>query len=216
MCKLTIGGERRRVSLAEVLAVNASIYCWDNATRGLDASTALEFARVCRKESDEAGKINVVSLYQAGNSIFNLFDKLMVIADGQVIYYGLRTDARQYFEALGFEHMQGANTADYLTSVTSMVERRVKPGFEHCAPGSAAQFAAIYAGSDVRRRMDAELAAHTLKRDQVTRDTQEAFAAVQRAKSRGAPQSWPSISPFASQVKAALLREYQQRWGDQL
>lgn len=35
------GGERKRVSIAEALACNGSIYCWDNATRGLDASTAL-------------------------------------------------------------------------------------------------------------------------------------------------------------------------------
>ena len=133
-----------------------------------------------------------------------------------MIYYGPRAEARQYFESLGFQHMQGANTADYLTSVTSMVERRVKPGFEHCAPVSVTQFAEIYAESDVRRRMDAESVAHSLGRDQVSRDTREVFAAVERAKSRGAPQSWPFVSTFASQVKAALIREYQQRWGDQL
>ena len=37
------GGERKRVSIAEALAAKGSIYCWDNATRGLDSSTALEF-----------------------------------------------------------------------------------------------------------------------------------------------------------------------------
>lgn len=33
------GGERRRVSIAECLTTQGSIYCWDNSTRGLDAST---------------------------------------------------------------------------------------------------------------------------------------------------------------------------------
>ena len=41
------GGERRRVSIIETLATRASVYCWDNPTRGLDASTALEYAKVC-------------------------------------------------------------------------------------------------------------------------------------------------------------------------
>lgn len=33
------GGERKRVSIIECLATNASVMCWDNSTRGLDAST---------------------------------------------------------------------------------------------------------------------------------------------------------------------------------
>ena len=33
------GGERNRVSIIETLATQGSIYCWDNSTRGLDAST---------------------------------------------------------------------------------------------------------------------------------------------------------------------------------
>jgi len=33
------GGERKRVSIIECLATNGSVYCWDNSTRGLDAST---------------------------------------------------------------------------------------------------------------------------------------------------------------------------------
>ena len=33
------GGERKRVSIVECLASSASVFCWDNSTRGLDAST---------------------------------------------------------------------------------------------------------------------------------------------------------------------------------
>lgn len=40
------GGERRRTSIAETLATRASIYYWDNPTRGLDASTALDYTKV--------------------------------------------------------------------------------------------------------------------------------------------------------------------------
>lgn len=32
------GGERKRVSIIECLATRSSVYCWDNSTRGLDAS----------------------------------------------------------------------------------------------------------------------------------------------------------------------------------
>ena len=38
------GGERKRVSIAETLATKSTVVCWDNSTRGLDASTALDYA----------------------------------------------------------------------------------------------------------------------------------------------------------------------------
>lgn len=48
------GGERQRSSVAETLATRASLYCWDNPTRGLDASTALEYAKVGEKRTEDA------------------------------------------------------------------------------------------------------------------------------------------------------------------
>ena len=39
------GGERKRVSLAEMTLAGSSIAMWDNSTRGLDSSTALEFVK---------------------------------------------------------------------------------------------------------------------------------------------------------------------------
>ncbi|KAL8952789.1 MAG: hypothetical protein Q9183_007373, partial [Haloplaca sp. 2 TL-2023] len=42
------GGERKRVSIAEMMIASACIACWDNSTRGLDASTALDYAKSLR------------------------------------------------------------------------------------------------------------------------------------------------------------------------
>jgi ABC-type multidrug transport system ATPase subunit len=65
------GGERKRVSVAEVMSTQAPLQCWDNSTRGLDASNALDFARVLRKNADEQQRTIIATLYQAGNSIYN-------------------------------------------------------------------------------------------------------------------------------------------------
>lgn len=213
---LTTGGERKRVSLAEALATNASIHCWDNATRGLDASTALDYTRLCRRVSDQEGKINVVSAYQAGNGIYNLFDKVTVIAEGHLLYYGRRTEAQPYFEALGFQYIDGSNVADYLTTVTSPTERLIIPGYEDTIPSTAIEIAAIYANSDVARKMAAELAAHRENDYTNAQNTHDTFDAVRRSKRKGAIKRWPFMTSFPSQIKAALIREYQQRWGDQL
>jgi len=67
------GGERKRVSIIETLVTKGSVFCWDNSTRGLDASTALEYTRAIRALTDVMGLSSIVTLYQAGNGIYGVF-----------------------------------------------------------------------------------------------------------------------------------------------
>lgn len=91
------GGERKRVSIAETLASKATVVCWDNSTRGLDASTALDYAKSLRIMTDISNRTTLVTLYQAGEGIFELMDKVLVIDSGRCIYQGPANEARQYF-----------------------------------------------------------------------------------------------------------------------
>lgn len=56
------GGERKRVSIAEMMTTRAPVQCWDNSTRGLDASTALDFIRSLRIMTDLLGQTTFVTL----------------------------------------------------------------------------------------------------------------------------------------------------------
>jgi len=69
------GGERKRVSIAELLTSRCTVTCWDNSTKGLDASTALGFAQALRDMTDVYKNTTFVSLYQAGEGVYDLFDK---------------------------------------------------------------------------------------------------------------------------------------------
>lgn len=142
------GGERKRVSLAEVLTSTAPVQCWDNSTRGLDASNALDFAKVLRKSALEEQKSIIATLYQAGNGIYDQFDKVLVLAEGHQIYYGPRHEAKAYFENMGFICTPGANIADFLTSVSVPTERQIAPGFENQVPKSAEEFASRFKASE--------------------------------------------------------------------
>ena len=66
------GGERKRVSIAETLATKSTVVCWDNSTRGLDASTALDYANSLRIMTDVSDRTTLVTLYQAGEGIYEL------------------------------------------------------------------------------------------------------------------------------------------------
>ncbi len=63
------GGERKRVSIAEMMVTRARVQSWDNSTRGLDASTALDFNKSLRIMTDVLGQTTFVSLYQAGEGM---------------------------------------------------------------------------------------------------------------------------------------------------
>ncbi|KAN0100115.1 hypothetical protein V8E55_000099 [Tylopilus felleus] len=109
------GGERKRVSIAEMMATRARVQCWDNSTRGLDASTALDFVRSLRIMTDILGQTTFVSLYQAGESIYELFDKVLILDKGRQVYFGPASEARAYFENLGYRSLPRQGTPDYLT-----------------------------------------------------------------------------------------------------
>ncbi|KAI1381532.1 ABC-2 type transporter [Hypoxylon crocopeplum] len=145
------GGERKRVSIAEALITRASVQGWDNSSKGLDASTAVEYVQSLRALTNMAEVSTAVSLYQAGESLYNLVDKVLLIDHGKCLYYGPSDRAKQYFLDLGFDCPERWTTADFLTSVTDPHERSVRPGWEDRIRRSAQDFADVYRKSDAYR-----------------------------------------------------------------
>ncbi len=66
------GGERKRVSIAEVALSGSPLQCWDNSTRGLDSATALEFVKTVRLSTKYQGATAVVAIYQASQDIYDV------------------------------------------------------------------------------------------------------------------------------------------------
>ncbi|KAF9875080.1 ABC multidrug transporter [Colletotrichum karsti] len=210
------GGERKRVSIAEVMATQATVQCWDNSTRGLDASNALDFVRVLRKMADEEHKSIAATLYQAGNGIYDLFDNVLVLAEGREIYYGPTSEAKQYFENMGFEYIPGANISDFLTSVSVETERQVRAGYEDKVPSTAAEFESAYKASPLFDRMTATMEQKSDK--SLSDEVGNLLAIRQQEKNRSLPflsrQGSPYQVSFVSQVRTCIKRQFQIIWGD--
>ena len=122
------GGERKRVSIAEMMLTGSTVHAWDNSTRGLDASSALDFAKSLRIMTNVYQLTTFVSLYQASENIFNQFDKVLVLSEGRQIYYGATQDAVSYFESLGFVQNSRQTSPDFLTGCTDPFERQLSLG----------------------------------------------------------------------------------------
>lgn len=184
------GGERKRVSIAEALATRASIYCWDNATRGLDASTALEYSQAIRASSNFLQNVGVVAIYQASENIYDLFDKVTVLYSGRQIYFGKVENAKAYFENMGFECPPRQSTAEFLTAMTDPIGRFPKKGCEFKVPRTAEEFEAYWHNSPEFKSLNQEIDEYNASNsaaDTIERFNHSASMAKmkhQRAKSR--------------------------------
>jgi len=92
------------------------IVTYDSSTRGLDSSTAFDFVHALRRVTDEAHVSTLVSIYQAAESLYQHFDKVCVIYEGRMVYFGDADKARQYFIDLGFEPAHRQTTPDFLVA----------------------------------------------------------------------------------------------------
>ncbi|KAG7122807.1 ABC multidrug transporter atrB like protein [Verticillium longisporum] len=181
------GGERKRVSILECMTTRASVFCWDNSTRGLDASTALEWIKAIRVLTDVLGLTTIVTLYQAGNGIYEHFDKVLVLDEGQQIFYGPQVDAVPFMESLGFVRDSGSNRGDFLTGVTVPTERVIAPGFENTFPRTAHEIHAAYEGSRIRAKMLEDIETYPQSAE-AAENTAVFKESVAREKHRGVPQ----------------------------
>ncbi|KIK62247.1 hypothetical protein GYMLUDRAFT_42191 [Collybiopsis luxurians FD-317 M1] len=209
------GGERKRVSIAEMMTTRARVQSWDNSTRGLDASTALDFVRSLRVMTDVLGQTTFVSLYQAGEGIYDLFDKVMVLSEGRQVFYGPPSEARAYFESLGFKSLPRQSTADYLTGCTDSNERQFAPGRSAAdVPCSPTALENAYRLSKYAQTNMDDLEKYKLKMETDKAD-QEAFrAAVEKDKKKGVSRKSPYTLGLTGQVKALFVRQFQQRLQD--
>jgi ATP-binding cassette subfamily G (WHITE) protein 2 (PDR) len=82
-----------------------------------------------------------------------LFDKVTVLYEGRQIYFGLSSEARDYFERLGFECPASQTTPDFLTSMTSPFERCIRAGYENSTPRTSDDFARCWKDSSERQQL---------------------------------------------------------------
>jgi ATP-binding cassette subfamily G (WHITE) protein 2 (PDR) len=73
-----------------------------------------------------------------------------VLYEGRQIYFGPSREARSYFERLGFECPASQTTPDFLTSMTSPSERRIRAGCENSTPRTSDDFARCWKESPER------------------------------------------------------------------
>lgn len=207
------GGERKRVSIAEVHLSQASVQCWDNSTRGLDSATALEFIRALKTAATVSKATPMVAIYQCSQDAYDLFDSVVLLYEGYQIYSGSARAAKDFFVRMGYLCPQRQTTADYLTSLTNPTEREVIPGFENKVPRSPKEFYDYWQSSPERKALVEEIDTY-LASDVITEKRAEFEAAHHARQAKKArPQSSFTVS-FPMQIKYIMGRNILRTKGD--
>ena len=209
------GGERKRVSIAETLATKSTVVCWDNSTRGLDASTALDYANSLRIMTDVSDRTTLVTLYQAGEQIYELMDKVLIIDQGRMVYQGPANEAKQYFVDLGLFCAERETTADFLTSITDPLQRVYREGYEASAPKTAEDFERVFKESAAYKKVLADVEdyeKHLGHTDHA--DANEFKQSVKEQQSKYVSKNSSYTISFWRQVLACTRREFWLVWGD--
>ncbi|PRP87448.1 hypothetical protein PROFUN_00659 [Planoprotostelium fungivorum] len=209
------GGERKRMTISEAMVSTSPINCWDCSTRGLDSAYALSYAKSLRIMSDVLHKTTIATFYQASESIYQLFDRVLVLEKGRCIYFGPTSEAKQYFIDLGFECEPRKSTPDFVTGVTNPQERKIKKGYEDTAPLDFVSLEDRWMASEAKKRADQALeqAADQIERDQ---PAEEFIQEVKEMKGKSARKgSLYNVSIF-SQAAGLVRRQAQLVWGFKL
>lgn len=207
------GGERKRVSIAEVSLCGANVQCWDNATRGLDAATALEFIRALKTSATILDATPLIAIYQCSQDAYDLFDNVIVLYEGYQIFFGKAAKAKEFFLEMGYDCPQRQTTADYLTSLTNPEERIVRPGFENKVPRTAKEFSDYWRASPEHTALTTKVDAYIAEMDQgkLREAYQESHTA--RQSDHLSPRSPYTVS-FGLQVKYIIGRNFLRVKGD--
>lgn len=113
------GGEKRRVSIACELVGNPSVLFLDEPTSGLDSFNAFNVIESLVKLARNYKRTIVLTIHQPRSNIYKLFDSLILLSKGQLVYSGpAQEQAFKHFANLGYACPPGFNIADYLVDLT--------------------------------------------------------------------------------------------------
>lgn len=108
------GGERKRLCIAMELLNNPALMFLDEPTSGLDSSTAFSVCKVLQDLAERGICTVVCTIHQPAQKIFELFDNLILMKKGQIVYQGSAQKSLLLLQALGLPCPDGINPADYL------------------------------------------------------------------------------------------------------
>ncbi|KAF5741705.1 hypothetical protein HS088_TW10G00709 [Tripterygium wilfordii] len=118
------GGQRKRLTTGEMLVGPAKVLLMDDISTGLDSSTAFQIVDSLKQFVHILNETIFISLLQPTPETYDLFDDVILLSDGQIVYQGPRELVLEFFESMGFKCPERKSVADFLQEVTSSKDQK--------------------------------------------------------------------------------------------
>ncbi len=124
------GGEKKRTALAVELMSDPQVVVLDEPTSGLDSLTSFIIVSEL-KALARAGKTVFLTIHQPNNEIYALFDTLLLMAEGRMVYQGPASASLDYFaDNFGLVCPDFQNPAEFFLSILHQDDPRNTARYE--------------------------------------------------------------------------------------
>lgn len=103
----------------------ANVLLMDEISTGLDSSTAFQIINLLKQYIHIFNGTAVISLLQPAPETYGLFDDILLLSDGYIVYQGPREHVLEFFESMGFKCPARKGVADFLQEVSGTNTRLI-------------------------------------------------------------------------------------------
>jgi len=92
----------------------AKVLFMDEISTGLDSSTTFQIVNTLKQYIHILDGTAVISLLQPAPKTYDLFDDIILLSNGQIVYQGPSDLVLEFFESMGFKCLERKGVADFL------------------------------------------------------------------------------------------------------
>ncbi|XP_047094974.1 ABC transporter G family member 48-like [Lolium rigidum] len=118
------GGQKKRVTTGEMLTGPARALFMDEISTGLDSSSTFQIVKYVKHLVHVMNETVMISLLQPPPETYNLFDDIILLSEGYIVYHGPRENILEFFESSGFRCPERKGIADFLQEVISKKDQQ--------------------------------------------------------------------------------------------